>query len=146
MHLTLYEQGEIFRCAFIFGLFLGAFYDVFRLLRAFGLRSSGAVFVQDIIFMSCCAVMCFMFAQTTVHGHFRIFVEGAHFLGFLAYRCSIGIASGYIYKQFGKLFSLIISFFNKSIIYFARIVRKLVGKISTICGKMHKSICISKEK
>lgn len=146
MHLTLYEQGEIFRCAFIFGLFLGVFYDVFRLLRAFGLRSSGAVFVQDIIFMSCCAVLCFMFAQTTVHGHFRVFVEIGHLLGFLAYRCSIGMASGYIYKQFGKLFDLILKFFNKSIIYFARILRKLIGNISTICSKMHKSRSVSREK
>lgn len=100
------EQSELFRCAFLFGVFLGVYYDVYRLLRAFGFSSVRAVFWQDILFMTTSGVLCFMFAQTTVHGHFRFFIAAAHALGLLAYRFSVGIVTGYIYKWIGKVFKL----------------------------------------
>ena len=98
MHLTVYEQSEIFRYAFLFGVGLGVFYDIFRFLRALGFCSKRAVFCQDVVFMSGCALLCFMFAQTTVHGHLRVYIMAAHLCGLLAYRFSVGIVTGYLFK------------------------------------------------
>lgn len=98
MHLSVEEQGEIFSAAVLFGIALGVFYDFFRLLRALGFRSRAAVFIQDVFFMSCCGMLCFLFAQTTVHGTFRLFVFIGHILGMLGYRFSVGIFTGMAYR------------------------------------------------
>ena len=82
LHLSVFEQSEIFEYAFLFGVALALFYDFFRLIRAMGINSCKAVFLQDIIFMSVSSVLCFLFAQVTVHGYFRFFVIFAHAAGF----------------------------------------------------------------
>ena len=137
MHLSVYEQGEIFRCAFLFGVCLGAFYDVFRLLRALGSDSDKAVFVQDIVFCCCCSVACFLFAQTTVHGHFRFFVMAAHFLGLIAYRASVGILTGRVYKAAGVCFKYLLGLLNKAVICFSCALRRISANISRSVRKIH---------
>jgi len=101
VHLSLYEQAEIFYYAFVFGTLLGVWYDVFRLLRYAGLDSKKAVITQDIAFMSGSAVMCFVFAVLNVNGHFRIFVMLGHLFGLISYRFSIGMVTGVIYRRIG---------------------------------------------
>ncbi|MBQ2605172.1 MAG: spore cortex biosynthesis protein YabQ, partial [Clostridia bacterium] len=103
MHLSVFEQSEIFYYSFVFGIGLGAFYDVFRLIRSLGLNSKKAVFIEDITFMVLCSVACSLFAQVTVNGHLRLFTIFAHTAGFVSYRFSVGLLSGYIFKIIGKL-------------------------------------------
>ena len=102
VHLSVYEQAEIFYYAFVFGLALGVLYDFFRLLRAIGSDSRAVFIVHDILFMSCSSVMCFVFALLNVNGHLRVFVLIGHLLGLLAYRFSIGMVTGAVFGYIGK--------------------------------------------
>ena len=103
MHLSVDEQSEIFAAAVLFGAALGVFYDLFRLLRALGFRSRAAVFAQDVLFMMCCGVLCFLFAQTTVHGRFRSFTFIGHVIGLAGYRFSIGVFTGAAFRAAAKV-------------------------------------------
>lgn len=115
MHLTVYEQGEIFYFAFVFGVALGLWYDVFRMLRHLGLNSRRAFIVQDILFMTSCGILCFIFASLTVNGHLRLFVLAGHIFGFMSYRFSFGMLTGMLFKGIEKPVTAL---------------RKLCGKIS----------------
>ena len=129
MHFSVFEQEELLREAFIFGLFIGAFYDVFRLLRAMGFNSARAVFLQDICFMACASAACFMFAQTTVHGRFRLFIMIGHASGAVAYRVTAGIVTGVLFRVIGKLYKAAYRGANSAIIAFARKITAFYGKI-----------------
>ncbi len=107
MHLTVFEQSEIFYYAFVYGLGLGAFYDLFRFMRCIGLNSKTAVFMEDISFMVLIAVACSLFSQVTVNGHLRVFTLLAHLLGILSYRYSLGLLSGLLFKTLEKLLNRI---------------------------------------
>jgi len=107
MHLTVFEQSEIFYFAFVFGIGLGVFYDVFRLFRCLGLNSKTAVFIEDVSFMVLTAGSCSLFAQVTVNGHLRIFTILAHILGLVSYRYSLGLLSGILFKTLEKLLNRI---------------------------------------
>ena len=102
MHLSVYEQAEIFYYAFVFGLGVGVWYDFFRLLRNIGFNSKRAFIIQDILFMSGCSVMCFVFSLLTVNGHFRVFVIIGHIFGLLSYRFSVGMVTGLVFKLLGR--------------------------------------------
>ena len=139
MHLSVYEQGEIFRFAFLFGLLLGVLYDLFRLLRAMGFDSRSAVFFQDVAFMACSAVLCFMFAQTTVHGRFRMFIMAGHLLGFAAYRVTLGIVTGRVYSLLGRAFKWAARALNGMLVKFADMTLRLSANISRKVHNLHSS-------
>ncbi len=125
MHLSLFDQGEIFRLAFLFGLVLGVYYDLFRFIRALGFTSGRAVFFQDLVFMSSCSVLCFFFAQAFLHGHFRLFVFCSHIIGFVAYRVSVGACMGVVYKIIGSSLYKIMSYFEHASITFGQMLHKI---------------------
>lgn len=129
MHLTVYEQAEIFYFAFVFGLIIGVWYDLFRLLRALGFNSKRAFILQDIVFMSGSAVMCFLFALVNVNGHFRVFVMIGHMLGLFAYRFSFGMLSGVIFGIAGKAAAVSVN-----------IGRSISGLLTNAAGKIKAKI------
>ncbi len=139
MRQSIFEQSEIFRYAFLFGLIIGAFYDVFRFLRKSGLNSQTALFFEDVIFMAVSGVLCFMFSQTTCHGHFRFFVMLGHILGFASYRLSIGFVTGFLFDLISKVIRAVFGTFNSVIIQFARLIQKMWANLSTAFDKIHKS-------
>ena len=112
MHLTVYEQSEIFYFAFVFGTFLGVYYDFYRLLRYLGFTSKAAVISQDLAFISTSAIACFLFAQVTVNGHLRGFVLIGHLLGIFAYRYSVGMLGGFIFAFIRFILNLINKLIN----------------------------------
>ena len=136
MRLTLFEQGEVFRFAFLFGVGLGMVYDVFRLIRAMGFVSKRAVFLQDTMFMSICGVLCFLFAQGFLHGHFRLYAMLGHLLGFTAYRTTIGAAASYLYRPIGALYRRIVSLLDHIVFTIVRIMYKSAIWIRAICHKI----------
>ena len=148
MHLTVFEQEEIFRYAFLLGVLLGVLYDLFAFVRMSHGGLKLVTFVCDVLFMSCSAVVCFMFALTTVHGHFRLFAAVGHLLGFLAYRMSIGLASLRFVRASAKIYTVIIGKFNGLIKHNAKIIAKTFGRLSLIMHNIHISRrqCDRKEK
>lgn len=145
MHLYVGEQAEIFRCAFLFGVCLGAGYDVFRLLRALGFCSKRAVFFQDVIFCCVSSVACFLFAQTTVHGRFRLYVMAAHLLGLLAFRLSVGIVTGKLYSVAGRLYKAVSARVEKAFVIFAGVLRRVSANLSRNIRKKRELRSIAKQ-
>ncbi len=124
MHLTVYEQSEIFYFAFVFGIAIGVYYDFFRLLRYLNFNSKSAVILQDLVFMSSSAVLCFWFAQVTVNGHLRAFVIAGHLFGVFSYRYSIGMLSGFFFKIIGNILN-----------FMKRILKNITEKLIEIAHK-----------
>ena len=129
MHLTVYEQSEIFYFAFVFGTAIGVYYDFFRLLRYLNFNSRSAVVIQDLIFMSSSAVLCFLFAQVTVNGHLRAFVIVGHLFGIFSYRYSIGMLSGFVFKIIGTVLNFI-----------KRILKNITEKLVQITHKVFQRV------
>lgn len=134
MHLTVYEQCRIFYFAFVFGLALGAFYDLFRLLRYLGFTARKEVIAQDIFFMCVSAILCFLFSQTVVNGHLRGFVMLGNICGFFAYRFSIGMLSGFVFSLIKKFLDLIFKLFKSLRLtitdFYGKILRFVEDKLS----------------
>lgn len=130
MHLTVFEQGEIFYFAFIFGVALGLYYDLYRMLRYLGLDSRFAIISQDIFFMCTSSILSFLFAQATVNGHFRGFVMIGHIFGFFSYRYSIGIMSGYVFKFVQFLIKKVEMFLSRVSDKISPFIHKILSKLS----------------
>ncbi len=135
MHLSVYEQSEIFYFAFVFGIFLGVYYDFYRLLRYLGFTSRLAVLIQDLSFMTTSAVLCFLFAQVTVNGHLRGFVIIGHLIGLFAYRYSLGMLSGFVFSIIRFVLNLFKKAVGSLLKHFSRATQVCLAKMSQIYSK-----------
>ena len=149
MHLSVYRQCEISYYAFVFGVFMGVYYDLFRFIRILGFKSKKSVIAQDIIFMSTLSIFVSLFAQVTVNGKLRFFVLMFHFFGIISYRYSFGIVSG----VFMNYFAVIVKLLKKLLLRITTRIFKLFGipysllivslkKVAKKCHKM-KEITLS---
>ena len=90
MGFTNTEQlRELFLCAGV-GFLLGAYYDVFRLLRLLLPSLVVAVFFEDVFFFVTGAAAVFLFSLTVTDGALRVYVFMGLAAGFAAYRSTVG--------------------------------------------------------
>ena len=73
-----------------FGLWLGVYYDIFRLIRVLLKPGRRAVFAQDTAFFAGAAVFTFLFALWITNGEMRAYIWGGAATGFAAYRLTLG--------------------------------------------------------
>jgi Spore cortex protein YabQ (Spore_YabQ). len=115
---------EIFILAVLFGVLLGAIYDLFRIVRfAFDFGKT-AIFIQDIIFFAACGVLTFLFMLTFTSGQIRAFVFVAQLVGFSAYYFTVGRI---VYGLAKKIISIV-----------KRILTAIFAPILKILGKTQK--------
>ncbi|MBR5540209.1 MAG: spore cortex biosynthesis protein YabQ [Clostridia bacterium] len=74
------------------GFLLGAYYDVFRILRHVLRPGVVHVFWQDILFFITAALMTFLFALAIADGALRVYLFAGLVAGFFAYRYTVGRA------------------------------------------------------
>ena len=74
------------------GFLLGAYYDVFRILRRVLRPGTIRVFWQDVLFFTTSALASFMFALAINDGVLRAYVLAGLVAGFFAYRYVVGRA------------------------------------------------------
>lgn len=72
------------------GFLLGAWYDVFRILRRLSHPRKVAVFFQDVVFFATAAVVVFLFSLAMTEGIVRSYVLIGAAAGFEAYRHTVG--------------------------------------------------------
>ncbi len=72
------------------GFLLGAYYDVFRVLRLALKSGKRAIFFQDVFFFASAAVITFLFALAVTDGQLRFYVFLGEGAGFAAYYFTIG--------------------------------------------------------
>lgn len=125
MEFTVTDQLAVFAFAAILGLFLGIINDIFRFIRFCGFSSKLSIFVQDIVFMAVCAVLSFLFAVAYNQGEIRFFTLCGELLGLLVYRYSIGILTG-------KIFSIIVKVFRKTVSVIKKIIKLIIRLIIKI--------------
>ena len=74
----------------ILGFILGAFFEVFRLLRCAGINNNFFVFIQDLTFMLISGVCIFLFTFAVSYGVFRAHIFIGVIAGFLLYYFTLG--------------------------------------------------------
>ncbi len=74
------------------GFLLGAYYDIFRVLRCLLKPGALRVFWQDVLFCTTSACMVFLFALAVTDGVLRVYVYIGLIAGFFAYRYTVGQA------------------------------------------------------
>ena len=74
------------------GFLLGAYYDVFRILRCILHPNTVRVFCQDMLFFVTAAPLVFIFTLAVTDGVVRVYVFAGFVIGFFAYRYTVGRA------------------------------------------------------
>lgn len=74
------------------GFLIGAYYDVFRIVRRVWRAGIWRVFVQDIVFFSTVAPLVFLLALAITGGVLRVYLFVGIVGGFVAYRYTVGRA------------------------------------------------------
>ncbi len=72
------------------GFLLGAFYDVFRLIRLIMKPGAKAIFFQDLAYFLISAIVTFLFALAVMDGELRFYLFFGLAVGFAAYYFTIG--------------------------------------------------------
>jgi spore cortex biosynthesis protein YabQ len=123
--ISVAQQTIAFLTACLFGMALGAIYDVFRIFRIAIPCGKIVIFIQDIIFWILCAVLSFLFMLYTNNGEIRFFYIFGECLGFCIYYFTIGILIFNSAKA-------ITQFIKKLLMVFARFVLKPIWKLIVI--------------
>ena len=74
MELLLGKELAVMGYAALFGVALGMFYDLFRILRLLMRSKAAAVFVQDLLFFSITALLMSIFVFTFHSGWLRLYI------------------------------------------------------------------------
>jgi spore cortex biosynthesis protein YabQ len=133
MQFFISEQINIFLMAILCGVIIAVLNEIFRFLRYIGFNSNTTVFIQDIVFMSIAAFISFCFALCFNKGDVRLFILLAEFSGFLAFRYTIGLFTGKLFKGLhfiiNKLSQYIKTLFNALSTILDNIVKYILVKI-----------------
>lgn len=90
MSLSMAQQTEIFLWSVVFGFALGAFYDIFRILRLIIPTGTIAAFIEDTLFWLIAAFSTFLFILNINSGEIRWYILFGIFAGALIYHVSLG--------------------------------------------------------
>lgn len=122
MQFFITEQVSVFLMAILCGLIIGIINEIFRFLRYMGAKSSVAIFIQDILFMSIIAFLSFFFSLCYNKGEVRFFILVGELFGFLIFRYTIGLLTG-------KLF-LFLRFCIRKIVKLFKNIRDTISTIT----------------
>ena len=87
------QQLLNFLFSLIFGVIIGVYYDIFRLMRHLGLSGKASVIAQDIFFMVSIAPFTYIFCIGFNGGAIRAYILIGELMGALAYRYTLGRVS-----------------------------------------------------
>ncbi len=90
MEITVSEQLTQLFLSCGMGFLLGAYYDVYRVIRLVMRSGKRWIFVQDILFFLTSAVLTFLFSLAVMEGRLRFYLFFGELLGFSAYYFTIG--------------------------------------------------------
>lgn len=124
------------------GFLLGAWYDVFRIIRRLLHPRKTAVFLQDLLFFATAAVAVFLFSLAMTEGTVRSYVLIGATAGFAAYRHTVGYL---LLRSVCRVLHFVKQIYRRSCavlaVPFARFFGRLRGAIGALwkkCGKVTK--------
>ncbi|MCL1858827.1 MAG: spore cortex biosynthesis protein YabQ [Oscillospiraceae bacterium] len=121
MEISITEQGVVFLFSCVVGGLLGAFYDIFRIIRIAFNSKWLSVFFQDLIFCIFSAFSIILLVFYTNSGRVRWFSLLGCFICFVLYHLTVG---------------RIVIFMSKKIIDFIKRLLKFLYKITVIPVKI----------
>lgn len=131
MEITLAEQTIVFLKSFIFGMVLGAFYDLFRGIRLVKNKNLLVIFICDILYFIVCGILTFIFILYVNYGLIRGYIIIGAFLGAVFYYNTIGAVMIKIMDFLIRLIRRIIRPFVKVIYIPIRKLFRLLVKLLT---------------
>lgn len=76
--------------SFLLGIFLGIFYDIFRIIRLLISPKNLSVFIQDIVYFLVSGFLTFLFLLVFNYGESRFYILVGETLGWILYHISLG--------------------------------------------------------
>ncbi|MDF1495775.1 spore cortex biosynthesis protein YabQ [Caproiciproducens sp. CPB-2] len=130
MNLSLTAQLQGFVIAIAAGVFLGAYYDIFRIFRTVFQSERRAVFFQDLFYMVTAAFVTFLLALGVNYGEVRFYILAGEGIGWCLYYLTVGTVTY-------RVFRFIAGIVRKFVIV---PVKKLLAKISHLLLSVLKKI------
>jgi len=144
MKFTLSDQMLCLGIGFLCGLMLGVLYDLFRFVRLVLFKGRISVFVCDVMFMVCFALVTSFFSMAYSFGKARYFSVFAELAGIFAIRFTLGRFSLPVYTY---LYRKIKGVFKKIQIKSKKFGKKLLHRKGVILyNKLKNRITVSSKK
>ena len=137
MGFTNAEQlREVFAACGL-GFLLSVLYDGFYLVRRYLKPPAVVVFLLDIVYFALAAVVLFLFCLVMTQGEVRFFSVFAAFLGFVAYRLTIGRMTSRLTDRFLGFFERIGNACERSL---DRMICRSKGYLNTVKRKLMETV------
>ena len=144
MEISMTEQGIVFLFSCVVGVLLGAFYDVFRILRVAFKPKWVVVFFQDIIFCVVSSLVIILSIYYTNSGQVRLFGLTGCFLGFVLYHLTIGkfimfISTKiieFIRRLLRVIYNLTVRPLKIAVLFILNFIKKQAGFMSKLFGSV----------
>lgn len=153
MYMALAPSTLLFFYAILFGMIIGACYDIFRIIRVAHTPGKTGILIEDLLFALICTIVTVIFLQCFTDGAFRFFVLIGELMGFILYQLTIGIVIIRIATKIIAIVQKIIAMICKIFWGLSWPFRKVFGWIAKkshplfgwIVGKLKKSYKIAKK-
>ena len=143
MEISFTEQSAVFLFSCVVGGLLGAFYDVFRIIRIAFNSKWLSVFFQDLIFCIFSAFSIILLVFYTNSGRVRWFSLFGCFTCFVIYHLTIGRFIMFVSKKIISFIKKVLRFlYNITIIPLKMTVLFIIKQIKRLCKSILKTVKI----
>ena len=137
VNVMIAQQTQVFLIACLIGAGLGAFYDVFRIIRIAVKNPAAIVFLEDALFFAVCALVTFFYMMQSIGGQLRFFIVLGELLGGVIYYFTIGSLVMKISKLIIRAVKAVFRFIYRVLIrpvlillvWLGRKIRKFLSKL-----------------
>lgn len=126
------QQFNLFLLSFLFGLPIGIFYDIFRVIRLLIKHGKAAVIIEDIIFFIFYGIFLMCFTVTAARSEFRFYYVFGNLLGFIVYFATVG--------------NIVLKLLRRLTEGIKKLLKPPIKKIALICEKIIKKFVGSSQK
>lgn len=127
------NQIQTFGYSCIFGVILGAMYDVFRIMRLAVNFKEWGIFIQDILYFTISGICTFLFALAYNYGEIRFYIIAGGLIGWIVYYMTIGEI---VYRFSDKILNLVRKIIKKVWRVIFRPMVFIFNKIKVIMSKI----------
>lgn len=105
---TVSEQMQLFLMSCLFGIPIGIFYDIFRVIRIILPHNSVTTAIEDVLFFVVYSVFIMSFTFSAARSEFRVYYIIGNLIGFSVYYFTVGKIITGIFLKISLLFKKLI--------------------------------------
>lgn len=145
-------QWELFLYAGLLGVLLGAYYDVFRIIRYLTAQGKRQTFFWDLFYFFSSGVATFLFLLAANQGQMRFYLLAGELIGWCLYHLTLGQATLFISRLVVKVLQRIFSWIKRHVLKpvwravcwiwkkFEKVFKKALGFAKKIAVKSKNSL------